>query len=118
MNQLLYFLETASELQTPGQICGMIPGPVTALMGTLYNLIKIAVPLILIVYGMLDFGRAVMAGEEKEIKEKQKLFIKRIIAAVMVFLVLYLVQFVMSILNPGDNSIMNCVNGILGVPKK
>ena len=115
MNQLLYFLETASELQTPGQICGMIPGPVTALMGTLYNLIKIAVPLILIVYGMLDFGRAVMAGEEKEIKEKQKLFIKRLIAAIMVFFIFAIVQLVVGLItNDADNeSIRACLEKLL-----
>lgn len=119
MNQWFYFLvEQGSNKQTVGEICGMIPAPAVALMGTLYNIIKIAVPLILIIYGMLDFGKAVMAKEEKEIKEKQKLFIKRVISAVMVFLVLYLVQFVMTIISPKDNSIMTCVNNMLGVPTK
>lgn len=118
MNQLFNFLVDAPGGKTVGEICDMIPAPAVDLIGTLYNGIKIVVPLILIIYGMLDFGKAVMAKEEKEIKEKQKLFLKRIVSAIMVFFILYLVQFVMKIVSPTDNSVMNCVNNMLGVTQK
>ena len=39
------------------------------IVSLLINLIKVGVPVLLIIFGMLDLGKAVMAGEEKEIKD-------------------------------------------------
>ena len=45
-------------------------------------LIQIGIPIILILLGMFDLGKAVMASKEDEIKSAQKLLIKRCIYAV------------------------------------
>ena len=55
-------------------------------------LIQIGIPIILIVLGMLDLGKAVMASKEDEIKSAQKLLIKRAIYAVAIFFVVFVVQ--------------------------
>ena len=47
------------------------------LVGKIINIIKIVIPIIIVILAMLDLGKAVMAGEEKEIKEAQKMLIKR-----------------------------------------
>jgi len=49
--------------------------------------IQIGIPILLIIFGMIDLGKAVMAGKEDEIKNAQKLLIKRAISAVAVFFV-------------------------------
>ena len=36
------------------------------------NIIKIVIPIIIVILAMLDLGKAVMAGEEKEIKDKKE----------------------------------------------
>lgn len=109
MNQFALVLADVSS------VCEQIPTQITDLTSLLYMIVKIAIPLILIIYGMLDFGRSVMAGEEKEIKEKQKLFIKRIIAAVMVFLVFSIVELVLGLVAGDDKeSIFSCISKILG----
>lgn len=108
MNQLVYFL---ADMNT---VCDQIPETISNLTSTLFTIVKFAIPLILIIYGMLDFGRAVMAGEEKEIKEKQKLFIKRLIAAVMVFFIFAIVELILGVIVPDDKeSIMGCLGKLI-----
>ena len=77
----------------------IVPGTVSAFV----TVLKIAVPLILIVLGMLDMAKAVMANEEKEMKEAQKRFIKRLIYAVLIFFVVFFVQFLFSQLGKADD---------------
>lgn len=75
--------------------------------------LKIAIPIILVVLGMLDLSKAVIANEEKEMKEAQKKFIKRIIYAVVIFFVVALVQFVFGILSDADKgteSATSCIS--------
>ena len=57
-------------------------------------LIQIGIPIILIILGMIDLGKAVVASKEDEIKSAQKLLIKRFIYAVAIFFVVLLVTFV------------------------
>lgn len=84
-------------------IDSIIPGTISKFV----TILKIAVPLILIVLGMLDLAKAVMANEEKEMKEAQKKLIKRIIYAVVIFFVVALVQFVFSQLSEADTNNAN-----------
>lgn len=66
-------------------------------------LIQIGIPIILILLGMLDLGKAVMASKEDEIKGAQKLLIKRCIYAIAIFFVVLIVQLVFSLVdNSGD----------------
>ena len=59
----------------------------------------------LVVFGMLDLGKAVMAQKEDEIKKGQQTFVKRLIAAVIVFLVVFVVQIVLGLVAPqGENA--------------
>lgn len=84
------------------------------------TLIKVAVPIGLIIYGMVDLGKAVMASDEKKIKEAQGVFIKRIVAAVLVFFIVAIVQLVFGVLadaSKGDDAtnidgegINECIN--------
>ncbi len=85
----------------------MIPKLVT----TGITIIKIVVPILLIVFGMLDLGKAVMAQKEDEIKKGQQTFIKRLIAAVVVFLIVFIVQIVFNLVaNDNDGNIWGCVD--------
>lgn len=71
-------------------------------------LIQIGIPIILIVLGMLDLGKAVVASKEDEIKAAQKLLIKRAIYAIAIFFVVLIVQLVFGLLsNAGTDSMGN-----------
>ena len=70
---------------------------------TAINAIKIFVPIILIVFGMIDLSKAVMSNDEKEMKSAQTKLIKRAIYAVAIFFVVFIVQVVFGLIdNSGD----------------
>ena len=92
-----------------------IPATITKITSLIYDVIKIGVPLLLILFGMWDFGKAVMAGKEDEIKSSQKLFVKRLISAAVVFLVFAIVELVIGLVAGEETeTIMSCIRTILG----
>ena len=76
--------------------------------------IQIVVPVILVIFGSIDFLKAVTGGKEDEIKKGQQIFIKRVIAAVLVFFVIAIVKLLVGFV-AGDESpnILNCVDCFL-----
>lgn len=101
-----------------------IPNIIPNITSMVVTIIKIAVPVILIIMGMLDLGKAVMAQKDDEIKKAQSTFIKRIIAAVLVFFVVSIVTLVFSILANADDdktidndTITGCINLFLNGAK-
>lgn len=76
--------------------CGGL-GPIVTLIKGVMNIFQIAIPILLIVFGSIDLGKAVMANDEKEIKGATNKLIKRAIAAVVVFLIPFIVNLVMSL---------------------
>ena len=65
------------------------------LINTLMKWMRIAVPILLIVFGIIDFATALFSSKEDDMKKKRETFIKRIIAAVLVFLAPILVLLMM-----------------------
>lgn len=61
----------------------------------------IIVPIALMLYAMVDFGKAVTASDEKEVKAAQSRLIKRIIYAALIFLVPWLITLVMDVIANG-----------------
>ena len=82
----MYVLACAQELR-----------PVMTLIGYAIEAIKIGIPIILIILGMIDLGKAVIASKEDEVKKARSAFIKRLIYAVLVFAVVWIVQLVLSL---------------------
>lgn len=76
---------------------------------TIIVVIKIAVPILLVIFGMLDLGKAVVAQKEDEIKKGQQMFIKRAISAAIIFFVISIVQLLVSFV-AGDEGIMSCAS--------
>ena len=67
----MLFLEgNASFCETTAGLWGVI--------GWAVLLLKIVIPILLIIFGMLDLGKAVVASKEDEIKKGQQMFVKRI----------------------------------------
>lgn len=81
---------------------------VIAIVRLVMNIICIAVPIIMILMGTIDLFKAVTAGKDGDIKEKQKALITRIIAGVLVFLVPTIVSVIMNLI--GVSSWRTCWN--------
>jgi len=82
-----------------GVDCATLWPLISLIKNGIIPLIQIGIPIILIVLGMLDLGKAVMASKEDEIKSAQKLLIKRCIYAVAIFFVVLIVQLVFGLLS-------------------
>ena len=94
--------------------CTKIDVEISTFIHNLIILIKIAVPVALVIFGMLDFGKGVMAGKEDEIKKGQNTFIKRLIAGAIVFFIISVTQLVMNIIDKeSSGEIWNCANLIM-----
>ena len=52
----------------------LVPNAMFNVVATIVKLIKIAVPILLIIWGMLDFTKSVIAKKEDDIKKYQKAF--------------------------------------------
>ncbi len=91
----------------PESICKGL-GPVLRIVGILIWGIKVVVPIILIVVGMMDLAKAVTEKSDDKIKEAQNKLIKKAIAAVLVFLVITIVGLLMKII--GDDNYTKCVS--------
>ena len=66
-----------------------------------FPLFQIGIPILLIVLGTIDLGKAVISSDDKEVKASQKRLIKRFIYAAAVFFVVTFVTIVMNIVAQG-----------------
>ena len=73
--------------------------PVWSLINIIINIIMIGVPILLIIFGMVDLGKAVIASKEDEVKKATKAFGKRFLYAVGVFAVVWMVTFVFDVIS-------------------
>lgn len=71
-------------------------GPIFGIAGWVLLIIKIAVPIILVLIGMIDMTKAILSKKDDEIKEAQGSLVKKAIAAIVVFLIITLVTFIFS----------------------
>lgn len=104
-------LDITYEVFNCGGINGM-PAPAANLVSMVINTIKVLVPVILIVMGLVDFTKAITKQKEDEIKKAQSVFVKRLIAGVLTFFIVAIVQFAFSIIGDasGEDSYMECVS--------
>ena len=62
------------------------------------TVVQYAVPVALILWGSIDLFKSITTGKEDEIKKKQTLLFKKVLSAVIIFLLPWLVFTVLSIL--------------------
>ena len=89
--------------------------PVLKIVGILYWGIMVAVPIILIIIGMMDMAKAVAEKSEDDIKKAQNKLVKRAIAAVIVFLIGNIVSVIMNLVGHNEyKTCMECITGPFG----
>lgn len=85
-------------LLTAAQMCSRTEGigNLLSLIGLLITAFKVIVPILLIVFGMLDVGKAVVGSKDDEIKKSLKAFAMRALAAIVIFFIPAIVGLVMT----------------------
>lgn len=72
-------------------------------------IIQIAVPITIVLFGMMDLVKALVSGKEDDAKKSQGVFFKRLVIGASIFLVIFVVKIAMQFVSP-DQSVMNCIN--------
>lgn len=88
-----------------GDVCNGLLPIVQLVRKGIFPIIQIGIPILLIIMGSLDLGKAVMSSDDKEIKGATSKLIKRVIMAVAIFFVVTIVTLVMNLFTniSGDN---------------
>ena len=74
-------------------ICGKTAG-LLQLVGWVLTIFKIVIPLIIVAFGMFDFGKAVTSGKDEDIKKSAKTLLWRAAAGIIIFFVPTIVMFI------------------------
>lgn len=90
----MYFLDGLCD-------CPRLLMPALGLVKKFIDLLKILVPIALIIWGIIDLTKAVMASDDSAMKKAQGALVKKILAAVCVFLVPTIMNAVLSIVANG-----------------
>lgn len=94
-----------------GNITG-IPKKVPELSSYVISIIQIAVPIILVILGSIDLFKGITAQKEDEIKKGQQTLIKRLITAALIFFVVVIVKFFVSLIANSTSTvnIVDCID--------
>lgn len=90
-----------------------LPKSLVILSRNLMNLVQVIVPVIIIITGMIDLLKAVMASDEKKMSEAGPKLIKKIIVGIFIFLVFVIVKVVFSNFLGSSNKSLQCASYFL-----
>lgn len=94
--------------------CSSLLGERTiSIINEIMDYIKVLIPVGLIAFGIFDFTRAMFASSEEDMKKIQKLFVRRIIIAVLIFLSPIFVNIAINITNDISGFVRTDTCGIL-----
>ena len=89
------------ELVQLASACGGLDPLVSLVKNGLFPIVYIIIPIALLIYAVIDFGKAVIAIDEKEVKAAQSRLIKRAVYAALIFFVVFLVKAIMDVVAKG-----------------
>ena len=108
-----------SALSIPDTASGL-PYQLCAIVSMIYTAIKIAVPLILVIVGMIDMAKAMTSKDEAEIKKAQNLLVRKAVTAALVFFIISLVALLFNVISDDGESedMWSCINAFLNGPSE
>ena len=80
------------------QTCGRLKEPLM-FIGNIVLVVKIAIPIIIVALGMMDFFKAITGAKDEEIKKSAKSFALRVAAGVIVFFIPTVISVVFSLIS-------------------
>ena len=105
MNMMLFQILDAADAN-PDTACRGFDFVIRIIKNGLFPILQIGIPIILVVLGTLDLGKAVISSDDKAVKEAQSKLIKRCIYAILVFFIVTLISLVFSMIGniAGDSA--------------
>ena len=89
--------------------CWCMPAAVADITSFIYGFLKIGGPVLLIILGAVDLGKAIVATDESGIQKAKKKLVNKFVAAACIFLVFSVIQMIVSIV--GGESYVQQVEG-------
>ena len=92
--------------------CGSIkevPKKVIEISNTVVNVLQIAVPVILVLFGMIDMVKAISSQNEDDIKKAQGILVKRLIMGALLYFLVVIVKLLLSAIGGNTDGIWKCV---------
>lgn len=90
-------------------------------LGNILNVVKIVIPILILAFGIMDFGKAVVASKDDEIKKALKSLLFRILSGTVIFFIPVLIKFAFGLVDSfsGDlekdyNVCVACLTGPKG----
>lgn len=81
-------------------------------------IIKIVIPILLVISGMIAFFKVTFSGNvDEEMKKAKNKLVNNIIAAVIIFFTMSIVNFAISLVAGNNSDTMNCVNCVFNPEK-
>ena len=98
--------------------CACMPAAVADITSFIYKFLQIGGPVLLIILGGIDLGKAIVATDESGIKKAKQKLINKFVAAACIFLVLSVIQMIVNITGGGnygklDSNNKNCLYYLL-----
>ena len=114
MNMMLFQILDANTAN-PDTACKGFDFVIRIIKNGLFPVLQIGIPIILIVLGTLDLGKAVISSDDKAVKEAQGKLIKRCIYAILVFFIVTIISLLFTMVSdivgdsaPGLTEWSNC----------
>ena len=98
---MFYILDVADSTLCEGIL---VPNVLFNVVSTIITGIKIVVPILLIIWGMLDFAKSVVSKKDDDIKKYQKSFVSRLLSALIVFLIIFVVQLAVNLVSSVEDT--------------
>lgn len=91
--------------------CGIWGSLLALLRDDVFGLIKYTLIGLLIVFGMMDFAKAALSGEDNSIKKAAFKFFKRVVVVIIIFLLPLLIETIIELILSGEGiSIETCIS--------
>ena len=95
-------------------MCGMIPIELILVIHNFFRLFWFIIIIFLIVSCLIDMLKILMSQDESEIRKYQNMIIKRIIAGILIFIFIYILQFIFLVLQIHEaNEAFMCAKHII-----
>ena len=82
--------------------CWCMPAAVADITSFIYKFLQIGGPVLLIILGAIDLGKAIVATDESGIQKAKKKLVNKFVAAACIFLVFAVIQMIVNIVGGND----------------
>ena len=95
-------------------MCSLVPSELALTIHSVFEIIWVVAVILVVLFCILDAFKILTSQDEKDIRNRQSMIIKRILICVLIFLLIYIIQFIFAILHvPEASEAMECAKKII-----